>query len=379
MSNTKNMSRIAFLVSSVISLAACDSGEGSIGGGGGTDPVDLIVAQDACNAVDIADAATSHSGTISVVDGTDMSLYQYAVAQQPTNGTVTIDPSTGDYQFTPNSPLLDSRGFKVSFTFDVLEDDEEVDSGTEEFIYGAKRIMPLGDSITYGVTHFSGPTGNQPDIEDAVGYRKTLYDRLIAEGYPVDFVGPESAGGDTGLTDTDHAGFPGFEADQVFNPVNTWFNASTANKTDIIMMHVGTNDLYQQDSTTLAVSEVSALVGNFQTWQTSNDLPLTILAAKIIPPNPSAIQPVTALSLGPIFTAFNAELETTLTASYNNAVNTTFQLHMVDQASALNAATDLTNLTIDTVGLHPTDGGYAKMATTWYNSLISSGELVKCD
>jgi len=101
------MSRIAFLVSSVISLAACDSGEGSIGGGGGTDPVDLIVAQDACNAVDIADAATSHSGTISVVDGTDMSLYQYAVAQQPTNGTVTIDPSTGDYQFTPNSPLLE--------------------------------------------------------------------------------------------------------------------------------------------------------------------------------------------------------------------------------------------------------------------------------
>ena len=45
------------------------------------------------------------------------------------------------------------------------------------------RIMPLGDSITYGIqTSFSN------------GYRKPLYEALTAAGYSIKMVGSERAG-----------------------------------------------------------------------------------------------------------------------------------------------------------------------------------------
>ena len=42
---------------------------------------------------------------------------------------------------------------------------------------GPVRIMPLGDSITYG----TNSTGT-------VGYRRPLYQQLVGAGYSVDFV-----------------------------------------------------------------------------------------------------------------------------------------------------------------------------------------------
>ena len=53
------------------------------------------------------------------------------------------------------------------------------------------RIMPLGDSITYG--------SNTPG-----GYRYPLYVALTNAGYNVDYVGTQTANGATGLPDSDH-------------------------------------------------------------------------------------------------------------------------------------------------------------------------------
>ena len=61
-------------------------------------------------------------------------------------------------------------------------------------VVGTRRIMPFGDSITAGVTNYTGATGDLPAVPNRVGYRKTLYDGLSADGYAVDFVGSESAG-----------------------------------------------------------------------------------------------------------------------------------------------------------------------------------------
>lgn len=392
MSNINQISRIAFLVSAAISLAACSDSGGDVSGGGG-EPLD--VADDSCDVVLIADNATSYSDNMAdLVDSTEVGQYQYSVAEQPTNGTVTIDPSTGDYEFMPNSTLVGARGFKASFTYGVLEDGEQVDTGVVELIYGAKRIMPLGDSITFGVTFFDG-TDDNPAPAFAVGYRKVLFDRLISEGFSIDFVGSATAGTDVSidLDDTDHQGTPGLRAGaDVDHP--TALDSSivanlNANESDIILSHAGTNDLFQDspagelgptDAVTTAVAGVNSLIANMQTWRSNQaDQPLTVLSAKIIPSY--ALGGNTSSLLNSTIASFNSAMESDLTATFSS--NPNFNVEIVDHFSALNASTDLTTrgggIGQDSLGLHPNTSGYTKMANTWYDAIIATGELEKCE
>ena len=374
MSNTNQISRVAFLVSAAISLAACDSG-GDVSGGGGA----VEVASDSCLAVAITDAATSHSGNMAnLVDSTEAGQFQYSIVQQPSNGTVTLNMSTGDYEFTPNATLAGARGFRTSFTYGVLDNNVQVDSGVVELIYGAKRIMPLGDSITFGVTFFDG-TDNNPAPAFAIGYRKALYDLLDTAGYEVDFVGTQVAGTDASvaLADTNHQGIPGVRADGLAASISTYLDNAA---TDIVLSHAGTNDLFQTLTTTQATTNVNGLVSNMQTWRnTQNDQPLTVLAAKIIPSYELAGN-FSTLRLSTI-EAFNTQMESDLNASFSSDQN--LNVDIVDHYSALNPATDLTIKGTgggqDRVGLHPNTSGYTKMANTWYDALIATGELEKCE
>lgn len=63
------------------------------------------------------------------------------------------------------------------------------------------RIMPLGDSITYG-------QGWDPHG----GYRAVLREKLVAAGYDVDYVGTQSANQGTLAQsgDVQHEGHPGW-------------------------------------------------------------------------------------------------------------------------------------------------------------------------
>ena len=63
------------------------------------------------------------------------------------------------------------------------------------------RIMPLGDSITYG----SGSTAT-------AGYRGPLWTSLKNAGYEVDYVGTQTGNQPTGIDDfdPDHEGYPGW-------------------------------------------------------------------------------------------------------------------------------------------------------------------------
>src|SRR5713101_7644123 len=74
--------------------------------------------------------------------------------------------------------------------------------GTIAFMVGATaapppiRILPLGDSITYGY-----------DVPG--GYRLPLYQVLTNAGYNVDFTGTQTGNGAADLPDPDHEGHPG--------------------------------------------------------------------------------------------------------------------------------------------------------------------------
>lgn len=188
------------------------------------------------------------------------------------------------------------------------------------------RIMPLGDSITYGVGSSTGS-----------GYRAALWDRLVNQaGYPIDFVGSQHSGV---LPDTDNEGHSGWRIDQIAANVDGWL---AAYQPDIVLLHIGTNDMNQNYQTDIAPRRLSALLD-----QILVDRPATtILVAKIVP------------SLDPIIqsriTAFNAAVPAVAAAHGN-------QVRLVD-LSVLSSA-DLADT------LHPNDNGYARMAARWSSEL----------
>ncbi len=63
------------------------------------------------------------------------------------------------------------------------------------------RLMPLGDSITWGL---QSSTGN--------GYRGPLWSELAADGHPLDFVGTVRNGS---MSDPDNEGHSGYRIDQI--------------------------------------------------------------------------------------------------------------------------------------------------------------------
>jgi hypothetical protein len=76
----------------------------------------------------------------------------------------------------------------------------------------ANKFMPVGDSVTQGIT--SGVA----DEEFQVSYRKALYDKLKAAGYVINdeiFVGTLFSGESVTDFDPDHEGHPGWRADQI--------------------------------------------------------------------------------------------------------------------------------------------------------------------
>ena len=72
---------------------------------------------------------------------------RYNVTTNPTRGSLSYDQTTGSYTYTPTTP---SRGYRDSFVAEVTSDDNLTGSVTYEIIFGAVRIMPLGDSIPSG-------------------------------------------------------------------------------------------------------------------------------------------------------------------------------------------------------------------------------------
>jgi lysophospholipase L1-like esterase len=92
------------------------------------------------------------------------------------------------------------------------------------------KIMPLGDSITYG----------EPDPSYG-GYRHALWPLLKRDGYTVDFVGSERSGEDA-IPDPNNEGHPGWTIPQIKQGLetNSWLERADP---DIILLHIGTNDI----------------------------------------------------------------------------------------------------------------------------------------
>lgn len=137
------------------------------------------------------------------------------------------------------------------------------------------RIMPLGDSIT------TGSSSGEPDPDYMVSYRKALWELLVAAGYVVDYVGSLNNGsavfGDPDLAN--HEGHAGWRTDQIRDNIYNWL---VANPADIILLHIGTNDINEPQVPAGIVSEVFQVLDEIDRYESTLGVKITVILALII-------------------------------------------------------------------------------------------------
>ncbi|AGZ43514.1 GDSL-type esterase/lipase family protein [Actinoplanes friuliensis] len=198
----------------------------------------------------------------------------------------------------------------------------------------AVKIMPLGDSITWG-------TGSMNGSIPGSGYRAGLWTKLVAgAGLAVDFVGSMNSGS---LPDTDNEGHSGYRIDQITANVTGWL---TAAQPDVILLHIGTNDFWQDHETSTASKRLGLLLDKIHQVRPS----ATLIVAEIVPTRQDA--------LNTKIDAYNAAipgLVATRAAAGHNIRSADLHDTMTDADFA------------DT--LHPNNTGYEKMANLWHSAL----------
>ncbi|RSM64267.1 SGNH hydrolase [Actinoplanes sp. ATCC 53533] len=192
---------------------------------------------------------------------------------------------------------------------------------------GGVRVMPLGDSITDG---FNVPGG----------YRVDLWQKFVAGGYRIDFVGSQF-NGPAGLGDHDHQGHSGWTIAQIDANAASWLRATTPRT---VLLHIGTNDMFSASAG--APQRLSTLLDTITTTAPDAE----VFVSTIIPLSGADSQVRT----------YNAAIP----GIVRSKVNAGRRVHLVDMYPALTLA-DLAD------GVHPNAGGYSKMATVWYDALRS--------
>ncbi|MBF9129520.1 cellulose binding domain-containing protein [Plantactinospora sp. S1510] len=191
------------------------------------------------------------------------------------------------------------------------------------------RVMPLGDSITDG---FNVPGG----------YRIDLWQKVVAGGYTVDFVG-SLANGPASLGDRNHEGHSGWRIDQLDANIVGWLRTYTPRT---ILLHIGTNDINQNRDLPNAPNRLAALIDRIIT--TAPDTKVFV----------ATIVPAGSANTNAQVRSFNAAIPQIV----QTRANAGRPVYLVDMYNALTTA-DLAD------GVHPNATGYSKMATTWYNAL----------
>ncbi len=256
--------------------------------------------------------------------------------------------------------MLDGGGVDVSTTdapgADASGTDATSDAGTDggSAIYqpcpsdgSPCKILPLGDSITYGVND-----------EGNAGYRGPLFMSVVAAGQRITFTGSLSDGPNTVSGQTfpkNNEGHSGWGISEV-NPnsggnagiatviPSPAFGSGSGGVPNIILLHIGTNDQ-----------------GSFAATQMTSDL--TGLLDKIIANAPDALLVVAQII--PLGYGTNDVIK-----AYNQAIPGVVQQRAaagkhivpVDMYTAFNTSTMLGSDSI-----HPNSTGYQFMADHWYS------------
>ncbi|KAK0622471.1 SGNH hydrolase-type esterase domain-containing protein [Immersiella caudata] len=205
------------------------------------------------------------------------------------------------------------------------------------------KYMPFGDSIT-----------------EIICWRSKLWNKLqTTEWASVDFVG--SGRGENNCRDTrydrDNEGHSGFLAINIANQRQLvgWLQRNPA---DVITMHLGTNDIVQQNK---AVADIIAAFTTLVKQMRDHNPKIKIVVAQIIP-----------LGLGN-FNAKVQELNRAIPGWAAQQNSTESPIWVVDQFTGFSGSGDNRD------GVHPNDAGDTKMLNVWYPALIKAFEAAKAE
>ncbi|MCP4408176.1 MAG: hypothetical protein GY807_10530, partial [Gammaproteobacteria bacterium] len=295
-------------------------------------------------------------------------LLGFSIENQANKGTALLQPD-GTLNYSPNTG---ATGFD-SFTYQVDDNNGGIATGTVNIAIGKTRIMPLGDSITAGVIPKGTSCPLNPDDSDfipksqQIGYREKLFTKLDQENYIVDFVGSFAFGSSATppIEDPDHEGIGGNTAAQVRNRVNA---ALIANPADIVLLHVGTNDI-NSDVPSQTIIDIGEILDAIDDWAASNN-EVTVLLSTIIDRSENAICATRD---------FGNPKVNTLNGMINglNSSRPNIDLVLVDQHGAIN--NPATQISVD--GVHPNKTGYGRMADEWFEKLTDASnniQILRC-
>jgi lysophospholipase L1-like esterase len=196
--------------------------------------------------------------------------------------------------------------------------------------------MPLGDSITLGVNG---------------GYRNGLWNRLVAAGKTVDFVGSQSDQY-TKAPDHDHEGHPGFTIGNIAASADGW--VSTAQPSYILLL-AGTNDVawWCAQSASDVADQNGALIDQLLT-----DMPNAWVVVGSIPPLSSSIIAPNNIDRAQLAADYDVELQKRVQTRIAAGKHVRF----ADVRSVLTVS-DLYD------GVHPTEVAHDKVAQVWFDAL----------
>jgi hypothetical protein len=204
---------------------------------------------------------------------------------------------------------------------------------------GSCKISPLGDSITEGMG-WNYPTGG--------GYRSKLFSLGLKDAKNFTFVGTRSNGPD--LVDgkpfpKNHEGTSGISIEDLMNNVvGKGALTGSAVQPHIILLHIGTNNMYGTHTQQPEVYMGQLLDKIIQACPDA-----LLVVAKIIPysGNTSGIN------------SFNSKLPGLVSDRANKGAH----IILIDQNTGF-LSTD-----ISTDNVHPNEAGYTRMAGVWYTAI----------
>ncbi len=204
------------------------------------------------------------------------------------------------------------------------------------------KIMPLGDSITYG--NDSRDVPNPRPIGVRTAYRAHLWYMLKNAGYDVDFVGSQKAGQDISPRfDPDNEGHPGWDMHDITEAIYGFMSRS---QPDVVLLHTGTLDY------SASVAGVESILNEIDHYEQNSGHKVLVLVAQIIDKQtPQGYIP-----------PFNHNLQKLVEHRWKNGDRLTL-VDMYHRAGLThNEYRDNT---------HPYDIGYQKMANVWFNAITN--------
>ncbi len=192
------------------------------------------------------------------------------------------------------------------------------------------RIQPLGDSITEGFLGLDS-------------YRVPLWPLLAAQGCDVDFTGSVHTEPD-GVTDGDHEGHSGFRTDEIEAQLAGWL---VGNAPDVVLLHLGTNDILQSVATNVADQNLRDIIGLLRVANPN----VTVLLAQVIPNEPA--NEAATLALNAAIATIAGDLD-----------GPASPVLLVDHYTGYDGAT------LNADGIHPNATGEARMAQVWTDALL---------